>query len=229
MTFVFTKTFLNQHICSLYMGLFNKSKPKKASKNKQEKSEKLEEGKILCRVIIEMLGKPKEYIVDTLKGYIEQIKQNKEVEVLKTEFSKAKKQDDLFSIFVDIEAWFKNPSTIINFCFDYMPSSIEIVEPEKLTYTSNSLSNLFNDLQAKLHTIDMMLKNTVQENKILRKNAGALLRNNIILTLREKSKKIEDISKGTGIPVDQLKPFLDKTVKEGHIKEKKGVYSAVKK
>lgn len=210
------------------MGLFSKSKPKKASK-RHEKAEKLEEGKILCRVIIEMLGKPKEYIIDTLQAYVDKIKKNPDIQVIKEDFSKEEKQDELFSVFVEIEAWFKKPATIIDFCFDYMPSSIEIIEPEKLTYTSNQMSNLFNDLQAKLHTIDMMLKNTVQENKILRKNAGSLLRNNIMLSLKEKSKKIEEISKRVGIPKDQLKPFLDKTIEEGHIKENKGTYSLKKK
>ncbi|MFC1727860.1 hypothetical protein ACFLZ7_00135 [Nanoarchaeota archaeon] len=211
------------------MGIFSKKKPKKVKKSTPKKIEQLEEGRILCRTIIEMLGKPKEYIVDTLKSYVDKIKQNKDIEIVNEEMSEAVEQEGLFSVFVEIEAWFKNSVTVMDFCFDYMPSSIEIIDPEKLTYTSNQITNLFNDLQARLHTVDMMLKNTVQENKILRKNAGALLRNNILMSLKEKSKKIEEISKKVGIPKEQLKAFLDKTIKEGHIKETKGTYSIVKK
>ena len=209
------------------MGIFSEEEPKEKPKKQVSKTEKLEEGKILCRTVIELLGKPKDYIVDTMHKYVEKIKQNKEIEVVKAEFSDPVEKEGLFGMFVDLEAWFKHSETLIDFCFDYMPSSIEVVEPSRVTYTSNKLSNMFNDLQAKLHTIDMMLKNTVQENKILRKNAAGLLRNNIMLSIKEKPKKIDEISRNVGVPANQLKPFLDKVIEEGHLKENKGTYSLI--
>ncbi len=208
-----------------------KKQDKKASKKEKinaERQEKLEEGKVLCRTIVELAGKPKEYIVDTLHKYVEKIKQTKGIEVVSENFGDVTEKDGLFGTYVEIEAWFKSPALIVEFCLDYMPSSIEIIEPMKVSYTANQLTNIFNDLQGKLHQIDMMLKQTVAENKILRKNMAGMLRNNIMLSLKEKPKKIEEISKNVGIAVEQLKPFVEKVVAEGFIKENKGIYSLAK-
>lgn len=175
-----------------------------------------------------MAGKPKEYIVDTLHMYVEKIKRTNGVEVIKEKFSDVAEKEGLYSLFVELEVWFKTPMQVVEFCFDYMPSSIEIVEPMRVSYSANELTNIFTDLQGKLHQIDMMLKKTVAENKILRKNMADMLRNNIMLSLKEKPKKIEEISKNTGIEVEHLKPFIEKVVAEGFIKEEKGTYSLAK-
>jgi hypothetical protein len=50
-----------------------------------------------------------------------------------------------------------------------MPSSIEILEPEKIGGTREPLTNLLNDLIARLHQYDMLLKNLHAENLMLKK------------------------------------------------------------
>ncbi|MBW2999409.1 hypothetical protein KY339_01950 [Candidatus Woesearchaeota archaeon] len=187
--------------------------------------EKLEQGYLHCNIILEVLGKPKDYVESTLKGYVEKIEKSKDFEVLKKEFAKSKKVEDMFSVFVELDMLFKDASALAFFCFDYMPSSIEIIEPEIFKYKAQDFSGFFNDLQARLHKLDMLVKNLTAENKRLKTNAGLLLRNNILIVLKETDKSIAELSKGTGIPEKQLEPFVEKLVKQKFIIKNKNKYS----
>ncbi len=53
--------------------------------------QKIEEGWIHCVFIIEMLGKPKEHLEKTLKGYIIALKKDKKVKILKEEYAEPEK------------------------------------------------------------------------------------------------------------------------------------------
>lgn len=196
--------------------------------SKEEISEKIEEGFMRVRAIVEMLGAPKEYIVKTLKTYVKKIGENKETIVLKEKYAKPRKQEKLFSIFVELEMLVKDASTLAFFCFDYMPASIEIIEPEKFTYNARDFANFFNDMQARLHRLDMVIKNLTAKASVLEKNAGLLLRNNLLILLKEKDKGLDELAKGSGIPPRQLAPFLERLIREGWIKEKKGKYAGKK-
>ncbi len=44
-------------------------------------------------------------------------------------------------------------------CFDYMPSSIEILEPAGMEVDMNDMVSMLNDLLARIHKYDMVLKN----------------------------------------------------------------------
>ena len=126
--------------------------------------------KIVARVIIEMLGAPKEYIEKTLTDYIAKLKKDG-IKIIKEEVEPAKKQNELFSTFVELDIEFEKLDDLMGFCFDSMPSSVEILEPEELKRTSTDLSNHLNDLQAKLHEVDMVVKTTRAQNAVLDKNA----------------------------------------------------------
>lgn len=197
--------------------------------SKEEIQERIEQGFLRVRVVIEMLGAPKEYIIKTLKDYVVHIDENKDIIMLAEKYAKPKKQGKLFSTFVELEMLVKNASTLAFFCFDYMPSSIEILEPERFTYNARDFAAFFNDMQARLHRLDMVIKNLSAKTKVLETNAGLLLRNNLLILLKEKDKDLNELSRGSGIPQQQLVPFLEKLIKEGWIKEKKGKYSSAKK
>lgn len=187
--------------------------------------EKLEEGWIHCRVIVEMLGAPKAYIEKTLKLYVEKMKKEEDLCILKEDFSEAEKVEELFSIFVELELLVRDASTLAFFCFDYMPSSIEILDPQEFFYKAPDFAAFFNDLQARLHKMDMIVKNLKAENRMLEINASKLLRNMIIVSLREKDKALFLLAKNIGIPEKQLEPILENLIKEGIIKKKKELYS----
>jgi len=218
-----------------------KSKEGKSSKHSSKKEEdkldiedKISEGKILVRAIIEVLGIPKEHVIESIHSYVDNISNDSKFKLLKRDFSDVKEFGDkkhgkLFSIFAEIEFLAKNKAALMDFCFEYMPSSLEIIEPERMMLSANDLNALFNDMQARLHEMDKIVKSLRIENSNIEINAAALLRNLIMNGIAEKSKTLKEISDYVGISEEQLKPFIAQRIKEGFIDEKDGLYSLKRK
>ena len=181
-----------------------------------------DEQKILVRAIIEMLGAPKEHIEKTLADFVEKLK--KEHEVKQVHLEPAKEQDQYFSVFAELEIYFKNVNDLIGFCFDAMPSSVEVIEPEKWQITNQDLSNALNDLQAKNHETDMLLKNMKSANKLLDQNTMNLFRNFIKYLTKDGEKSLDELSEATGIGSKYLKQFLDRLVENNMVSLTEGKY-----
>lgn len=187
--------------------------------------DKEDQQKVLAKVIIEMLGAPKEHIEKTLKDYVEKLKDDKDISIKKEEFAPAKQQEKLFSTFAELDIIFKDTGKLVDFCFDAMPSSVEIIEPEKLHLDSSHLTETLNDMQAKIHQNDMVVKTLKARNTVLDKNAKKILRNFVNSLIEEEPKSIESISSKMGITPEHLKPFIEELKKEGKIVEKEGRYA----
>src|SRR3989338_11210923 len=93
---------------------------------------------------------------------------------------------------------------IIGFCFDYMPSSIEIAKPEEFAVKKSTIENFINDLQARLHNVDMVVKKQKNENTFLKKNLSKAASNLILLSLTSGGMDMERLSRVTGIAEKEL-------------------------
>ena len=180
---------------------------------------------IRCRTIIEVLGKPKEYIENALKEYINHIKEDSELVVLHEDYSEIKEQDKLWSKFAELELVIKGTAKLISFCFEYMPSSIEVLKPEHLIFTNPELSNFLNDLQARLHDVDMVVKQLKAENDFIKTNVNAILHNTILICLKVANLSLEQLSQVTGVDQKELEIFVEKLLKENKIKKEDNLYS----
>jgi len=188
--------------------------------------ERLEQGWIHCSAIIEVLGKPKEHVEQTLKDYVKQIKESKDIKVIKEDFAPAEpQQKTLYSAFVELEMWVNGVANLVWFCFDYMPSSVEVIEPETIKYKSHDFSGFLNDLQARLHGLDMIIKKVTTESQILQKNTKQLLRNIVMIALKDRDRNLEDLAGYIGLEPKKLEPFLKEMEKDKIIVNKKGLYS----
>ncbi len=183
--------------------------------------------KIEIRAIIEMLGAPKEHIEKTLKDYIEKLKN--EQTITHTEYAEAEQKGKFYSIFVEIEMEFTNMEDVLTFCFDSMPSSVEIMSPEKLSFEANVLTGFLNDLQAKIHQVDALIKDVSAKQQLLDTNALNILHNFIHHLLKEENKTIKQISDKIGIGEKETESFLNIMIKKGLIKEDGGKYSVASK
>jgi hypothetical protein len=180
---------------------------------------------IKARVIIEMLGAPKGHIQQTLKLYIEKIKnEEKNITVEKVDYAEPKEQDKLWGVFAELDLQFVGLPDVVWFCFDYMPSSIEIFEPEELYYERSAMTDFLNDLQGRLHTFDGVIKSLSAENKVIKKNGLTLARNVVLVCLEKGPRTLAEISKLSGMPEAHIKKFVMILVREGRILEKEGTY-----
>jgi hypothetical protein len=189
---------------------------------------KPEKQHIRCKTIIEVLGKPKEHVEKAIKGYVEKIGQDPDLIILKTDFAETKQQDKLWSTFVELEMVVKGIPKLIGFCFDYMPSSIEIIKPDELILNSRITADFLNDLQARLHSMDMIIKQLKNENLFLRRNMNNVIKNIILVSLAKLKLNKEQLSKITGIHQKELEIFLNKLIEEKAIKKDGDVYSIAK-
>ena len=184
-----------------------------------------EHAHIRCRTIIEVLGKPKEHVEDALKQYIEHIKEDHELVVLNEDYSEAKEQEKLWSKFVELDLVIKGTKKLVSFCFGYMPSSLEILKPEHLILSNAELSSFLNDLQARLHNVDMIVKKQKSENDFLRHNMHAIIHNTILICLKVAKLSLEQLSKVTGVEQKELEIFVEKLLKENKIKKEDELYT----
>lgn len=182
------------------------------------------EGQILARLIIEMLGAPKEHLDKTLKDFVKMLKEDRELRIVKEDFAEPELREGMFHTFVELEVWFKDLSRLFNFCFEAMPSSVEILEPENLNISAYQLSGYLNDLQARLHLLDMALKKVEAAHSVLGKNAEALFKNLIDLSIKNSPKELGELSDDLGINPDELKPLLEEMTNAGILRLDNGKY-----
>jgi len=180
---------------------------------------------MIARAIIQMMGSPKKHIEETLGVYVDKIKdEHKNIKVVKEDRSKAEKDGDMYKVFTELEIDTKSASDLVWFCFDYMPSSVEIIEPDEIIYDSRDFTDFLNDLQAKLHKLDTVVKNLSAENQVVKKNGVMLMKNIIMLQLKMKPRDLETLAVNAGVPQDHMEKFLKAMEKEGKIKKDGNLY-----
>ena len=114
--------------------------------------------KLTVRMVLEVLGTPKEHVEKTIKLIMERFREEEEVKVISAKAYEAEKVKAFWSTFCDLEFQIESVEKLINICFNYMPSSLEIVDPSELNIKVNQMNNILNDLMSKLHGYDMIIK-----------------------------------------------------------------------
>ncbi|MBT7556202.1 hypothetical protein HN615_04675 [Candidatus Woesearchaeota archaeon] len=136
----------------------------------------MEEGKIKVRAIMEIMGSPEEHVSKTMNMVVEKLKNSDYFKCIEEKVSESTKIEDrpFWSKFVEAELEFDEVDMITGFCFDFMPSTLEVVEPSKINFERNILNNLWNDLIARLHQYDMLVKNLHAENVVMKREMAKL-------------------------------------------------------
>ncbi|MEM3091145.1 MAG: hypothetical protein QXX55_00335 [Candidatus Pacearchaeota archaeon] len=108
-------------------------------------------------LILEVLGRPPEYLTETLKNLIEGIRKEKGIFLKSDKISDAKeiKEDkNFYTSFAEIEIEVENVAYLTSLIFKYMPAYIEIISPKNITMSNNNFNDFFNELIRRLHEYD---------------------------------------------------------------------------
>ena len=147
--------------------------------------------------------------------------------VINNNMNESVEHDGFFSIFSEIELVVKGQQSLIGFCIDYMPASIEVLKPENFNFTDSSLTKYINDILAKLHEVDMIAKRLGTDNNFLKRNMNSIIINSILIFTKLGINTLDKIVTATGINKDEIKIYVDKLIKENKIKEDSGAYFIV--
>jgi hypothetical protein len=123
-------------------------------------------------MIFEILGKPPEHIVNSLKDIIKKLGEEPGIEVKEQKMHEPKnikEQKELFTTFAEVEVEVEEFFKIVVIMFKYMPAHIEIMSPEKLQISNNKLNEFLNELARRLHTYDEVARVLQAEKMALEK------------------------------------------------------------
>ncbi len=188
--------------------------------------DKLEEGYIHVRTIIEMVGKPKEHLVSTLKDYVKKLAEFDQYIILSEDFADpAENEGGMFNAFVELELLVKSSEDLAWFCFDYLPASVEVIEPTGIKYKGNEFTNFLNDLLGRLHSLDMNFKTFKSQNDMLNRNSEAILKNLINYALKSGPKTLNQLAGISGLKDSNMKNILDVLEKNKLVKLNGDKYS----
>lgn len=138
--------------------------------------------KIEARVVIEIIGAPKTHVEEVMKSVVEKFKAEEGLKVIKEKIAEPKETDNqLWGIFSEIEFETSHMQKIADICFDYMPSSVEILSPAGLDIDTSMLADMFNEILAKLHGYAMNAKRLDAENRLLNARIDKLRQENLEL------------------------------------------------
>lgn len=193
----------------------------------KEIKQKIGEGWIYCRVLIEIVGKPKEHVEKSIKTMVEKIKKEEGIKVMDEHVAEAEKREmatkekdvipEMWATFAEMEMLFDDLTTITYFCFEYMPSSIEVLEPQKLAFEALNFSSFLNNLQGRLHEVDLLTKQMKNQGDFLDKNMKSLLKNFLLVILSSRESTSEELVNITRVNKEALEDFLDVLVDEGKV------------
>jgi hypothetical protein len=181
--------------------------------NDKELNEFISKGYVLCRVIFEMAGNPKEHIEKTLRNYINNIKEDPDYIFIKEYNAPCEEMDGVWSTFNESEILVANFEKLNILCFNLSPASIEILRPESITITHKKLGEWYNDLLSKIPEVGITVKNLTGEGDLLKVNLSRSIKNCVILAL-DAPKSAAAVAERVGIDAEHLQPFLDSMIKD---------------
>ena len=154
--------------------------------------EKIEQGAVHAIFVIELAGRPPEHIKKALDTLVDAFGKQKGVEIIIKKIHDPKPVEKLFSCFAEIEFICESFSRLLNLIFYFMPSSIEIVEPEKIKLSAADANAIANDISTRLHQYDSIAKKLQIENAIILKKTEEALKNSETKKDKDKQNKKEN-------------------------------------
>ncbi|HUW43650.1 MAG TPA: hypothetical protein VMV95_01655 [Bacillota bacterium] len=121
-------------------------------------------------IILEIIGRPPEHLVESLKELIEGIEKEKGVVVKSKQIKEPivmKEQKDFYTTFAEVEIEVEEILYLAVLMFKYMPAHIEIISPEILALSNNGFNEILNELVRRLHGYDEIARIMQVEKQIL--------------------------------------------------------------
>lgn len=130
------------------------------------------EVKVRAAIILDVIGKPPEHLIESLERIIDEIDEVKGITVKTKEIkvpTLMKDQKDFYTTFAEIEVEVEDILYLTILLFKYMPAHIEIISPEIIALTNNGLNDILNELVRRLHGYDEIARILQAEKAVMLK------------------------------------------------------------
>lgn len=138
-----------------------------------------DEGKKIDAVfVIEVLGRPPEYLIETLNNIIKSIGEEKGVVVKSTDIKQPVEmanQKGFYTSFAEIEVQTDEILYLAILLFKYMPAHVEILSPQHLSLPNSGWNDIFNEITRRLHGYEELMRMTQAEKMILENQLKTIL------------------------------------------------------
>lgn len=151
-----------------------------------------EKNKIRAMLLIEVLGRPPEYLVETMENLAKQIGEEKGVKVVDKKINPPvlmKDEKDFYTSFEEIEVEVDEILYLAILMFKYMPANIEIISPENISLPNAGWNDILNELTRRLHGYDEIARIMQNEKIVLENKLKELMNNAPKENLNSKKKK----------------------------------------
>ncbi len=135
-------------------------------------------------MIFEIMGRPAEYIKETLSQLVDKIRAEKGCVIQEKKIfdpRAVEQYKDIFTTFAEVEMTFETLDDLLRVIFNYLPSHIDIVNPQTSSLSNTEMNALANQLTGKLHQYDELAKRMMLENDALKTYIENLKGNSQIL------------------------------------------------
>lgn len=139
---------------------------------------KNEKKKIRVALVLEMIGRPAEYLTESMNKILEQMKEEKGVEIISKEIkepTELKDNKEFFSTFAEVEVEVEEIAYLAILIFKYMPAHIEVIEPELVALTNNGWNDILNEIARRLHGYDEVARVLHYQNAELQRKLKELM------------------------------------------------------
>lgn len=149
-------------------------------------------------MIVEMAGRPAAHLTETLENHVSILNKVEDVIVHSIRVSEPKeieqkdvaKDDVMFTAFAECDFETESFARLSETMFDFMPSSVEVIEPSKVSMDTGESTSLLNNISGRMHRYDEIAK--VAGMRLQQMNAQLQAAQKILI---EKDEEIEKLKK----------------------------------
>ena len=112
-------------------------------------------------MIVEIAGRPAEHVKAALETHVGVLKQVKDVSVHSINVSEPKEIEEsegIFTCFAEVDFEAETFLRISEIMFDFMPSSVEVLEPARVSLNIGEATALLNNIAGRMHRYDEIAK-----------------------------------------------------------------------
>jgi hypothetical protein len=121
---------------------------------------------VQARMIIEILGRPKEHVASALALLVEKLGKEQGISLISSDMHepiKAKDTADLFTTYAEVFLEAQSLQHLFGLLFTYMPANVEIIKPVELVVKNDFLNTFANTLVQRLQMYEAVTKRLVTD------------------------------------------------------------------